>query len=59
MSSIKAGDKVETASGIRGFVIAVKDNTVTLKSLDAKIEITKSSVTQILESSNATEVKPS
>jgi preprotein translocase subunit YajC len=59
VSSVKAGDKVETASGIRGLVISVKDNTVTLKSIDAKIEITKASVTQILESSTSTEIKAS
>jgi preprotein translocase subunit YajC len=59
VSSLKAGDKVETASGIRGLVISVKDNTVTLKSIDAKIEITKASVTQILESGTPTETKPS
>ena len=53
ISSLKAGDKVETSSDIRGLVIAVKDNTVTLKSFDSKIEVTKSSVTTILESSAA------
>ena len=52
---IKTGDKVETASGIRGVVIAVKDNAVTLKSFDSKIEVTKVSVTNILESSAALE----
>jgi preprotein translocase subunit YajC len=55
VSSIKTGDKVETASGIRGVVIAVKDNAVTLKSFDSKIEVTKVSVTSILESSAALE----
>jgi preprotein translocase subunit YajC len=55
VSNIKAGDKVETASGIRGLVISVKDNTVTLKSMDSKLEVSKSSVTQILESSTTTE----
>ena len=59
VSSLKAGDKVETASGIRGIVIAVRDNAVTLKSMDAKIEVTKASVTQILDSSASTETKPS
>jgi preprotein translocase subunit YajC len=58
VSSLKAGDKVETASGIRGLVISVKDNTVTIKSLDAKLEISKASVAQILESSSP-ETKPS
>ncbi len=49
VSSIKAGDKVATSSGIVGVVINVKDTTVTLKSFDAKMEVTKASVTQILE----------
>jgi preprotein translocase subunit YajC len=59
VNSMKAGDKVETASGIRGLVISVKDNTVTLKSIDSKIEVSKASVTQILESGTSTEIKPS
>jgi preprotein translocase subunit YajC len=59
LNALKAGDKVETASGIRGLVISVKDNTVTLKSIDAKLEVSKASVTQILESGASTETKPS
>ena len=59
VSSMKAGDKVETASGIRGQIISVKDNSVTLKSVDSKIEVSKASVTQILESGTSTEIKPS
>jgi preprotein translocase subunit YajC len=58
VSSIKPGDKVVTASGIIGTVISVKDTTVSLRSADAKMEVTKASVTQILESSS-TETKPS
>ena len=59
VSSIKSGDKVVTASGIVGTVITVKDNTVSLRSADAKMEVTKSSVTEILESSTSTEAKSS
>lgn len=55
VSSVKAGDKVATASGIIGTVITVKDKTVSLRSADAKLEVTKSSVTEILESSAGTE----
>lgn len=55
ISNIKAGDKVVTTSGIVGVVINVKDKTVTLRSFDAKMEVTKSSVTEILESSTALE----
>ena len=36
-------------------VITVKDNTVSLNSADAKMEVIKASVTQILESGTATE----
>lgn len=53
ISNIKAGDKVATTSGIVGVIISVKDKTVTLKSFDAKIEVSKSSVTEILEGSTA------
>ena len=49
--SLKSGDKVVTASGIVGVVISVKDKTVTLRSMDAKMEVTKASVTEILERS--------
>ena len=48
LSALKAGDKVITAAGIVGLVIAVKDKTVTLRSADAKFEVTKASVTEIL-----------
>jgi preprotein translocase subunit YajC len=54
MASLKAGDRVVTSSGIVGTVISVKDKTVSLRSADAKMEVTKSSVTEILESSDAT-----
>jgi preprotein translocase subunit YajC len=55
IASLKAGDKVVTTSGIVGVVINVKDKTVTLRSFDAKMEVTKPSVTEILESSTALE----
>jgi len=52
LASLKSGDKVVTSSGIIGVVITVKDKTVSLRSADAKMEVTKSSVTDILESSD-------
>jgi preprotein translocase subunit YajC len=55
LEAIKAGDKVATASGIIGTVITVKDRTVSLRSADAKFEILKSAVTEILQGSDATE----
>ena len=49
LASLKSGDKVVTASGIVGVVVTVKDKTVSLRSADAKMEVTKSSVVEILE----------
>jgi len=48
LAALKAGDRVVTAAGIVGLVVAVKDKTVTLRSADAKFEITKASVTEIV-----------
>jgi preprotein translocase subunit YajC len=53
LAGLKSGDKVATASGIVGVVITVKDTTVSIRSADAKMEVTKDSVTQILESANS------
>ncbi len=53
LAGLKSGDKVATAAGIVGVVITVKDTTVSIRSADAKMEVTKDSVTQILESANS------
>ena len=55
LKNLKSGDKVVTAGGIVGVIITVKDKTVSLRSADAKMEITKSSVAEIIESGGATE----
>jgi len=49
LEGIKAGDEVVTAAGIIGTIVTVKDKKVTLRSGDAKFEITKDSITAILE----------
>ena len=49
LATLKSGDKVVTTSGIIGVVVTVKDKTVSLRSADAKMEVTKSSVVEILE----------
>src|SRR5208282_4353136 len=41
VAGLKSGDKVVTSSGIVGVVITVKDRTVSLRSADAKMEVTK------------------
>ena len=50
LATIRPGDKVATAGGIRGIVKHVKENTVTVKVDDnTKIEFNKSAVSSILE----------
>lgn len=49
LKTLKPGDKVVTGSGIVGVVVTVKDNTVSLRSADTKMEILKSAVTNITE----------
>jgi len=55
LESLKSGDKVVTTSGIVGVVVTVKDKTVSLRSADAKMELTKASV---VESLNAAATRP-
>jgi preprotein translocase subunit YajC len=49
MKALKAGDKVVTNSGILGVVVSIKDKTVTLRSADAKFEILKGSISEVVE----------
>lgn len=51
LSNLKSGDRIVTSSGIVGIVISVKDKTVTLRSADAKLEVLKTAVSEILERS--------
>jgi len=55
IAALKPGDKVVTSSGIVGVVITVKDRTVSLRSMDAKMEVTKASVTEIIAGGDAAE----
>ncbi len=49
LKSIKPGDKVLTASGIVGVVVAVKEKTVSIRSADTKLEVLKSAVSEVTE----------
>src|SRR5205809_1766503 len=51
LKTLKAGDKILTASGIVGTIITVKEKSVTMRSADSKFEVTKSSVAEITERS--------
>ena len=54
LQTIKAGDKIITSSGIIGVVITVKDKTLSIRSADAKLEITKGAVAEITERAGET-----
>ncbi|MFM8469368.1 MAG: preprotein translocase subunit YajC [Limisphaerales bacterium] len=49
LKALKKGDKVVTTSGILATVVSVKDRTVTIRSEDAKLEVLKSAITQVVE----------
>lgn len=49
IESIKSGDEVVTSSGIIGTIVTVKDSKVTLRSGDAKFEITKEAISAVIE----------
>jgi preprotein translocase subunit YajC len=49
LKAVRAGDKIVTSSGIVAVVVTVKDKTLTIRSADAKLEITKSAITEILD----------
>jgi preprotein translocase subunit YajC len=51
LKAIRAGDKIITNSGIVGVVITVKEKTLSIRSADAKLEITKGAVAEITERS--------
>lgn len=53
LSNLKPGDRVTTSSGIVGSVVSIKEHTVTLRSADTKLEVVKSSVSQVLQGSEA------
>jgi preprotein translocase subunit YajC len=53
MSTLKAGDKVLTAGGIVGVVIGVKEKTVSIRSADSKLEVLKSTISEITEKAGA------
>jgi preprotein translocase subunit YajC len=51
LKSVRPGDKVVTSGGIVGVVVTVKEKTLTIRSGDAKMEITKAAVGEIVERS--------
>lgn len=54
LKSLKAGDKIVTSSGIVGMVLSIKDKTVSIRSADTKLEVLKTSVTEVTDRSGET-----
>jgi preprotein translocase subunit YajC len=57
LKTVRPGDKVVTSGGVVGTVVNVKEKekTLTLRSADAKMEITKSAIAEILERAGQSE----
>jgi preprotein translocase subunit YajC len=51
LKNVRPGDKVMTSGGILGVVITVKEKSVSIRSADSKMEVAKSSISDILERS--------
>lgn len=49
IKQLKRNDKVVTSAGLVGTVVSVRDDSVTLRSGDSTLEVTKSTITQVTE----------
>ena len=49
LKTVRPGDKIVTSGGVVASVITVKEKTLTIRSADAKFEITKSAIAEITE----------
>lgn len=54
LKALKPGDKIVTTGGILGVVVTVKEKTLSIRSADAKLEITKNAVSEVTERSTST-----
>jgi preprotein translocase subunit YajC len=51
LKTVRSGDKIVTTGGVVAVVVTVKEKTLTVRSGDAKFEITKSAIAEITERS--------
>lgn len=54
LKTVKPGDKVMTAAGIIGVIVTVKEKTVTIRSADTKLELSKAALSEITERGSQT-----
>lgn len=53
LKGLKVGDRVLTSGGVVGIVVSLKERTVAIRSADAKLEVVKSAVSEVLERSTS------
>lgn len=51
LKTVRPGDKILTSGGVIGVILTVKEKTLTIRSGDTKLEITKSAIAEITERS--------
>src|SRR5689334_16115985 len=51
LKSLKAGDKIVTSGGVVATIITVKEKSLSIRSADSKMEITKNAVAEVVERS--------
>lgn len=51
LKTVRAGDRIVTTGGVVAVVVTVKEKTLSIRSADAKFEITKAAVAEITERS--------
>jgi preprotein translocase subunit YajC len=49
LKTVKSGDRIATSGGILGVVVSVKEKSLSIRSADTKLEVLKSSVSEIME----------
>ena len=52
LKSLKPKDKIVTSGGVVGIVVSVGDRSITIRSVDTKLEVLKSAVAEITERSS-------
>lgn len=53
LSKLSGGDKVVTTGGLIGTIITIKEDKVSLRTGDSKVEVRKSNISDVLERSTA------
>ncbi len=51
LKALRPGDKIVTNGGVVGVIITVKENSITVRSADTKLEVLKSAVSAVTERS--------